>query len=52
MYRYDGNQIKITQVVNVVFSIYRLLPVEVKGHGSKVTGIVGNSGVTGRGQGN
>ena len=39
-------------VVNVVFSIYRLLPVEVKGQGSKVTSIVGNSGVTRRGQAN
>ena len=38
------------QVVNVVFSIYRLLPVKVKGHRSKVTGIVGNSRVTWRGQ--
>ena len=31
-------------VVNVAYAGRSLLPVEIKGHGSKVTGIVGNSG--------
>ena len=44
------NELKIIEVVNVVFSIYRLLPVEVKGHGSKFTGIVVNSPGHGAGQ--